>query len=531
MRTATIRGVLGLAISVLFLDGCPPSFSPSCSGDECVGVDATCKNNVQCNLARGPSWVCRSSTQRCVNLASEDCKRILGDTSHDDAVVVGSVFPVEGSYQLWGKPIENGVELAFDDFLQAGGLPPLPGKTQRRPMVLIACNDGANALTAIRAARHLTEDVGVPAIIGSAYSGVTTEVATKVTIPAKVLLISPSATDPTLSTLADDGLVWRTCPSDVTQASAHAALMKILEPDLKTRLSADKLKVVILHKNNSNGRDLGDALMSVLKFNDATATHPSNGNYFRRAEYVMQGGTNPDPIPAGPGGEWIDELAAFKPHVIFLLGTAETVYSIIPMIEDAWPIVSYRPFYLLTDGSAIPQMANALALAPEARQRMLGTKPGTGGENFKGFVRDYRSRIHDGTSPEATGAVNAYDAFYTLMYAIVALGDKPMTGPNIAGGFSRLIASAPALPSGPAAIHEAFRLLTEGSSFNYEGASGPLDFDMTTGEPHSDIQLWCVREDNNGKITDPITIPAAYFSTTTPNPTGGWPAIRQFCDL
>ncbi|WP_394828511.1 ABC transporter substrate-binding protein [Pendulispora albinea] len=492
-----------------------------------VAQGVYCNTHSDCTRARGPNWICRASTKRCVSLVSDDCKRVLGDPTNDDAIIVGSLFPIEGRDKTSGTPIENGVELAFGDFLQNQWLPPLPGKTQRRPMVLVACNDGAEEPTAIRAARHLTEEVGVPAIIGAAYSGVTTAVATQVTIPAGALLISPSSTSITLSTLQDDGLVWRTCPSDVIQADAHAALMKLIEDDMKAKLPAGtKLKVALLHKGDPYGRGLGNAFTPILSFNGAKATDPSNApNYYRRIEYG-----NPD-IEIPDYAARAKEIVDFAPHVIFLFGTTETVRSVIVAVEKHWkPELPYRPFYLMTDGSAVPQMSQYLAEAPEGtRQRMLGTKPGTVGPNFEDFKSAYRSRVFDGTSPEATWAVNAYDAFYMLTYSMVSLEGRPLTGRNIAEGFKRQIAAAPSVRAGQTYINDAFKILAEGRSFDYDGASGPLNLDTKTGEAASDILLWCVKKDESDKITDPITIPAVYFSATTRGLTGGMDAIRGFC--
>ncbi len=69
-----------------------------------------------------------------------------------------------------------------------------------------------------RAAKHLVDDVQVPAILGPAFSGVAINTAKQITIPSKVLLVSASATSPLITDLDDDGLVWRTCPSDALQS-------------------------------------------------------------------------------------------------------------------------------------------------------------------------------------------------------------------------------------------------------------------------------------------------------------------------
>ena len=59
-------------------------------------------------------------------------------------------------------------------------------------------------------------------------SGATIPMAQSVTIPNHIVLISPTASAPQISTLADNGYVWRAYPSDTLQGKvlAQAALEK-----------------------------------------------------------------------------------------------------------------------------------------------------------------------------------------------------------------------------------------------------------------------------------------------------------------
>ena len=63
----------------------------------------------------------------------------------------------------------------------------------------------------------------VAAIVGADCSGVTTAIANNVAIPNGVVMISPSATSPALSTIKDDGYFFRTAPSDARQGEILAA--------------------------------------------------------------------------------------------------------------------------------------------------------------------------------------------------------------------------------------------------------------------------------------------------------------------
>src|SRR5690606_27407083 len=146
---------------------------------------------------------------------------------------LGALGPTEGASAATGQAEQTGIKLAISDFEQASnGLPPNQVGGAPRPIVLVGCNDGSDGDAAVAAAQHLV-DVGVPAIIGAAYSGITIKVATEVTIPGQVLLISPSATSVAITDLADNGLVWRTAPSDVFQALAMTLYVPTIEAALR----------------------------------------------------------------------------------------------------------------------------------------------------------------------------------------------------------------------------------------------------------------------------------------------------------
>ena len=64
------------------------------------------------------------------------------------------------------------------------------------------------------------------AIMGADCSGVTGAIATNVAVPNGVTMVSPSATSPGLTSLADNGFFFRTAPSDAKggQVLAQVAL-------------------------------------------------------------------------------------------------------------------------------------------------------------------------------------------------------------------------------------------------------------------------------------------------------------------
>jgi branched-chain amino acid transport system substrate-binding protein len=111
------------------------------------------------------------------------------------------------------------------------------------------CVDAAAATAA--AERLITSDK-VVSIMGADCSGVTTAVLQNVATARGVVMISPSATSPALSTIEDDGLFFRTSPSDARQGEVLARILK--GKGVKT--------AAMTYTNNDYGKGLADSIQS-----------------------------------------------------------------------------------------------------------------------------------------------------------------------------------------------------------------------------------------------------------------------------
>lgn len=464
-----------------------------------------CQSNQQCvNELGTPYAICRKTDLQCVSLLSQDCTTVLGDpedVADDNALIFGTLLPVVGTSQSSGLPTQHAVELARRDFKKTlSGLPPAKTGGPRRPLVFVACNDSEDAR---RAARHLVDDVGVPAIIGPRFSGRTKDVALDVTVPGNVLLISPAATSPSLSELQDDGLVWRTAPPDTLQAVAMKDQVMALEQQIRQKLgmaAGDKVKLAISHKGDSYGVGLADALQDTLMLNGALVTDQANRDYFLTSNY---GDPSTSAHPEDGYAASVTQVLGKEPHIIILVGLEEVVDSVFANIEVQWPTaLAYKPEYLLSDGCRKPQLLTQIANKDELRKRVRATVPGTDNANFQKFVNAYRgeSTLTSGTDPEVIGVAGAYDSVYLLAYAVVTLGSQPITGSNLAQGLRRLVPPGQPIDVGSAKISSAITTLTAAGSNNidFSGASGPLNFDLEKGEAPSDIQVWCVINNQSG---------------------------------
>ena len=91
---------------------------------------------------------------------------------------------------------------------------------------------------------------------------------------------------------------------------------------------------------------------------------------------------------------------------------------------------------------------------------------------------------------EATPA--PYDAFYTAAYAMIALGDEPVTGKSLSRSIRRLVPPGESIEVGPANIYKATKSLRDGKNIDLVGAQTSLDFDPETGDPTIESAIICM---------------------------------------
>ena len=115
-------------------------------------------------------------------------------------IKVGIILGFTGPIESLTPAMAASAELAFKEASDSGSL--LNGSTITPLRADSTCVDSAAAQTA---AEGLVSQ-GIAAIMGADCSGVTGAIATNVAVPKGVVMISPSATSPGLTTLDDKGL-------------------------------------------------------------------------------------------------------------------------------------------------------------------------------------------------------------------------------------------------------------------------------------------------------------------------------------
>ena len=161
-------------------------------------------------------------------------------------IILGFTGPIESLTPDMG----NSAELAFKEASDSGQL--LGGQKIRVVRADSTCIDAAAATAA--AERLITSDK-VAGIMGADCSGVTTAIANNVAIPNGVTMVSPSATSPALSTIADNGYFFRTAPSDARQGQVLAQIT----------VERGFNDVAVTFVNNDYGKGLSDSFINAYK--------------------------------------------------------------------------------------------------------------------------------------------------------------------------------------------------------------------------------------------------------------------------
>ncbi len=479
----------------------------------CISADE-CQASSECDA----NSYCTPVTPRiCAQLANRtgSCSILFSGKSESDpnegafktegALVIGVTAPLTGADESTGASISNGARLAVEELNKSDQF--------QVPIVLLICDDEGERTIAEENGRTLAS-LGVQAIIGPAFSGQTLDTANGTvdsdgtkrpgTIANNVLIISSSATSPAVTGIADasprciekcdsnpceeacPGLVWRTSPSDLIQGKASATYFAELEPIVKSRGGEDPprptIKVAALYKPDSYGQELEKAVKANLVFNGMAAFQQPNDYYSKEYQDV-------EPLAA----EDFDEVLAFEPDVIFLMGTGE-IGAIISEIEGRLTVpAADRPYYVLPDGGISNGTTNATA---SLKERVRGTVPGTSNDNFGIFKSSYQGRFED-DGATVFGGAGAYDIVYMLAYSASLVSGQP-TSEDLARGLRQLAdPEGEVIAVGSTNFGSGLSELQSAKGIDFDGASGPLDFDEQD-EAASDIQVWCQPPSGNG---------------------------------
>ncbi len=378
-----------------------------------------------------------------------------GAAGGDGVLTFGGILPETGNLAFLGPPEFAGVELAVQEINENGGVLGadavwLPGDSGDNGEVANATVD-----------RLLAEDVD--AFIGAASSGVSLTVIDKIPQAGKIHF-SPANTSPTFTDYDDNGLYFRTAPSDVIQGAALADVM----------LQDGAATAAFLVLNDSYGTGLQQ--YTIEPYTDGGGT-------------VVYGdmGTTYDPQAENFDAE-IAAVVDANPDAIVIIGFDETAQILGGLIEAGFG-PSDKLIYG-TDGN----MGNALAAQfddPSVVAGMKGTLPGV---DVAGELADFQDRLL-GVDPDLIDysySAESYDAvIVTALAAAIAGSDDGVAVAAEINGVTREGEKC-------STYADCIALIDAGTDIDYDGVSGPLEF-IDAGEP-SVASILILEFDETGTI-------------------------------
>ena len=175
---------------------------------------------------------------------------LMATATQAEDIKLGVIYGFTGPIESLTGPMAAGAELAMKEVSDSGLL--LNGSAVSSVRADSTCIDSAAATAA--AERLVTSDK-VNAIVGADCSGVTGAILQNVARANGTVMISPSATSPGLSTADDDGLFFRTAPSDAREGQVMTDIL--MEMGIKS--------VALTYTNNDYGKGLSDSFISAFE--------------------------------------------------------------------------------------------------------------------------------------------------------------------------------------------------------------------------------------------------------------------------
>ena len=346
--------------------------------------------------------------------------------SDGHAIKMGIILGFTGPIETLTPAMAASAELAFKEASDSGSL--LGGKYIKAMRGDSTCADSAAGTTA---AQGLI-DGGVVAIMGADCSGVTTAIADNAAIPNGVVMISPSATSPALTSINDNGYFFRTAPSDARGGEILAKITK----DRKVK------SVAITYTNNDYGKGLADVYESFVKSLGIKVTAVT-AHEEGKADY----------------GAEVATLAAAGGDALAVLGYLDQAGGSI--IQGSLDSGAFDKF-VLSDGMYGESLTKRFG---KDLNKSFGSRPGSMSKGANIFT-DYAKNAGIDSAGPFTG--QSYDAAALIVLSMQAGGkaDRATVQKNVMS-----VANAPGTKIYPGELKKALDLLAKGKAVNYEGAT------------------------------------------------------------
>jgi branched-chain amino acid transport system substrate-binding protein len=357
----------------------------------------------------------------------------------DGTLTIGTLLPQTGNLAFLGPPEFAGVELAIQEVNEAGGF-------MDKDVAYIEGDSGDAQQDVANPTVDRLLAANADVIVGAASSGVSFTVIDKIT-GAGVVHYSPANTSPDFTDYEDNGLYFRTAPSDVLQG-------RILG---ETILADGCTNVGVLALQDPYGEGLAKNVGDTVTGGGGSLT-PEAAIFY-------------DPAASNFDAQ-VNELKAANPGCVVLIGFEESAKVIQSMVAAG--IGPQDTQLYLVDGN----LGNALGedLPAGVLEGTKGSLPGAEA------TPEFRERLLT-VDPELTDysyAAESYDAVITSVLAAIAAESD--AGEAIGGTLADVTREGEKCTT----FEQCKTLLEDGEDIDYDGISGPIEL-SDKGDPTSAV--------------------------------------------
>jgi branched-chain amino acid transport system substrate-binding protein len=369
-----------------------------------------------------------------LGLVVAGCSSDGGDAS--GPLKIGSLLPETGNLAFLGPPEFAGVDLAVKDINDAGGVLGNPVEHLRGDS-----GDTSTDIAQQTVDAHIA--AGVSAIVGAASSGVSLTVIDKIT-SAGIVHFSPANTSPDLTTYADDGFYFRSAPPDTFQG---AVLGQLMAQDVSGQEAGGSGNAVFMNLDDAYGNGL--AKYAIAAFSGTSTNIVYNP---QAAEFSAD----------------VAKAKAANPDAIAIIGFDETTKVLAELIKQG--LGPNRVKTYLVDGNLSSQAYKDLPAG--IMKGVKATLPGVlASEDLKTRLLEVDPALTD-----FSYAPESYDA--VVLIALAAEQGGATDGTTIRDNLQAVSAGGTKCYT----FAECKALLADGEDIDYDGVSGPIEFD-SFGDP------------------------------------------------
>lgn len=370
-----------------------------------------------------------------------------GEGGPESTLYVGTILPQTGNLEYLGPPEFAGVDLAVAD-LEAAGY---------EFDIEVDHKDSGDTTTdiAIQSAGELV-DAGADVVVGAASSGVSFTFVDQL-IDANIVQISPANTSPDFSDYDDDDIYWRTAPSDVLQGRVLGNLM----------VNNGATNVGFIYVNDPYGIGLAE---------NATLAIEAAGGAVVASEAYNPGDTN--------FSSQVASIIASGADAVGLLAFVETE-NIVPELISTQGYPANQVYFV--DGN----LSNTYEFPEGTLEGAQGTLPGNPADtSFQERLAEVNPDLQD-----FSYAPESYDA--VILAALAAAQGGSADATTIKENLQSVSEGGTKCTD----VAECLELIADGEDIDYDGVSGPIEFDENGDPTEAVIGIYTYGADNRYTLT------------------------------